>query len=173
MLAWTGAGASFIRRMKPFAALLDGPRKPDSSNRVSGSEPRRTRNHTSANARGSVAAKAHTAMMPRAGTARLGSGTTMSGFKTHALPGTHGEAQKLPTTTINRPETTHGRASASRREIFKQATICNSATINYACADRCLTYFRLPYRPSQPRQASELPAAPNGQRILRVNIFDW
>lgn len=36
------------------------------------------------------------------------------------------------------------------RKCSQRGKIGNSAATNYACADHCLTYFRLPYRPLQP-----------------------
>lgn len=120
--------------------------------------PRRSRNQPSGSRhRGLRLRRAHSHDAVRAAAARLGSATTMSGFKTHALPCTHSQAEKLPATPRNPPRAIGGRASARRRGIFKEATIFNSATINYACADHCLTYFRLPYRPLQPgRPAARL-----------------
>lgn len=92
------------------------------------------------------------AMMPSGqGAARLGSGTTMSGFKTHASSCTPSRAQKLR-------RTLHKQCICpDEGEYLKRQRFFNSATVNYACADHCLTYFRLPYRPVQPgRPAARL-----------------
>lgn len=89
----------------------------------------------------------HTAMMPRRDSG------SMTGSKHTRLPARNWEAAKRH--RRGRPRWTDN----DHENVQNGGKIANSATTNYACADHCLTYFRLPLQALATRQAGNPHAA--------------